>query len=173
MLAGQNNCTVRCSLIISFYHGLGESWFEDIWRSLWCWYGRKNFSCIVSYKVGPRFYLDELLKKTFKRENKKTRKLASLFVKFSLWTTLQQNFGEVVCKILEINSWQVYLLNILHTWAGIEVSTEDIKQAVSEVVEENKATILELRYRTNGRCSVFAHDGFSNSILTDFITLKL
>lgn len=68
MLAGQNNCTVRCSLIISCYHGLGESWFEDIWRSLWCWYGGKNFSSIVSYKVGPRFYLDELLKKTFKRE---------------------------------------------------------------------------------------------------------
>jgi len=41
-------------------------------------------------------------------------------------------------------------LNISHTWAGIEVSTEDIKQAVSEVVEENKSTILELRYRTNG-----------------------
>jgi len=41
-------------------------------------------------------------------------------------------------------------LNILHTWAGVEVSTEDIKQAVSEVVEENKSTILELRYRTNG-----------------------
>ncbi|TKY50847.1 Glutamine--tRNA ligase [Spatholobus suberectus] len=32
---------------------------------------------------------------------------------------------------------------------GVEVSTEDIKQAVNEVVEENKATILELRYRTN------------------------
>ncbi|CAJ1977513.1 unnamed protein product [Sphenostylis stenocarpa] len=32
---------------------------------------------------------------------------------------------------------------------GIEVSTEDIKQAVDEVVEQNKATILELRYRTN------------------------
>ncbi|KAG5077469.1 hypothetical protein JHK82_056164 [Glycine max] len=32
---------------------------------------------------------------------------------------------------------------------GVEVSEEDIKQAVSEVVEENKATILELRYRTN------------------------
>ncbi|KAG2401209.1 Glutamine--tRNA ligase [Vigna angularis] len=32
---------------------------------------------------------------------------------------------------------------------GIEVSTEDINQAVSEVVEENKVTILELRYRTN------------------------
>ncbi|KAG4998586.1 hypothetical protein JHK82_029378 [Glycine max] len=32
---------------------------------------------------------------------------------------------------------------------GVEVSIEDIKQAVNEVVEENKATILELRYRTN------------------------
>ena len=58
------------------------------------------------------------------------------------------------------------ILNLLHTWAGVEVSEEDIKQAVSEVVEENKATILELRYRTNGRCSVLASDGFNNSILT-------
>nr|P52780.2 RecName: Full=Glutamine--tRNA ligase; AltName: Full=Glutaminyl-tRNA synthetase; Short=GlnRS [Lupinus luteus]CAA62901.1 tRNA-glutamine synthetase [Lupinus luteus] len=32
---------------------------------------------------------------------------------------------------------------------GVEVSTEDIKHAVDEVVEENKATILELRYRVN------------------------
>ncbi|KAK7398760.1 hypothetical protein VNO78_09932 [Psophocarpus tetragonolobus] len=32
---------------------------------------------------------------------------------------------------------------------GVEISTEDIKLAVNEIVEENKTTILELRYRTN------------------------
>lgn len=32
---------------------------------------------------------------------------------------------------------------------GVEVSTEDIKKAVNEVFEENKASIIELRYRTN------------------------
>lgn len=58
-------------------------------------------------------------------------------------------------------------------WAGVEVSTEDIKHAVNEVVEENKATILELRYRVNGRCSVLASDGFNNLILRNFISLKL
>ncbi|CAI9096164.1 OLC1v1032248C1 [Oldenlandia corymbosa var. corymbosa] len=32
---------------------------------------------------------------------------------------------------------------------GVEVSAEDIKDAVNEVFEENKSTILEQRYRTN------------------------
>ncbi|KAI9078521.1 hypothetical protein K1719_039459 [Acacia pycnantha] len=32
---------------------------------------------------------------------------------------------------------------------GVEVSLEEIKQTVNEVVEENKATIVEQRYRTN------------------------
>ncbi|KAF7808871.1 glutamine--tRNA ligase [Senna tora] len=32
---------------------------------------------------------------------------------------------------------------------GVEVSEEEIKQTVNEVFEENKATIVELRYRTN------------------------
>lgn len=33
---------------------------------------------------------------------------------------------------------------------GVEVSVEEIEQAVNEVFEENKNVILEQRYRTNG-----------------------
>ncbi|CAF1995327.1 unnamed protein product [Brassica napus] len=33
---------------------------------------------------------------------------------------------------------------------GVEVSTEDIEKAADEVFEENKKTIVEQRYRTNG-----------------------
>lgn len=43
--------------------------------------------------------------------------------------------------------------------AGVEVSVEEIKQTVNEVFEENKATIVELRYRTNGRCSILHSHG--------------
>lgn len=39
---------------------------------------------------------------------------------------------------------------------GVEVSTEDIERTVSEVFEENKNTVLELRYRTNVG-DLFAH----------------
>lgn len=44
---------------------------------------------------------------------------------------------------------------IVYICAGIEVSTEDIEHAVNAVFEENKASILELRYRTNGICFDF------------------
>ncbi|KAG2290629.1 hypothetical protein Bca52824_050233 [Brassica carinata] len=33
---------------------------------------------------------------------------------------------------------------------GVEVSAEDIEKAADEVFEENKKTIVEQRYRTNG-----------------------
>jgi hypothetical protein len=33
---------------------------------------------------------------------------------------------------------------------GVEVSAEEIEQAVNEVFEKNKNVILEQRYRTNG-----------------------
>jgi hypothetical protein len=49
----------------------------------------------------------------------------------------------------------------MHICAGVEVSTEDISRAVNEVFEENKASILELRYRTNGICSIYPSSGFS------------
>ena len=36
------------------------------------------------------------------------------------------------------------------SYAGVEVSEEDIEKSVDEIFEENKAVILEQRYRTNG-----------------------
>jgi len=39
---------------------------------------------------------------------------------------------------------------------GVEVSNEEIERTVGEIFEENKATILEQRYRTNGG---YAHLG--------------
>jgi hypothetical protein len=49
----------------------------------------------------------------------------------------------------------------MHICTGVEVSREDISRAVNEVFEENKASILELRYRTNGICSISPSNGFS------------
>ncbi|KAH0882012.1 hypothetical protein HID58_058108 [Brassica napus] len=37
---------------------------------------------------------------------------------------------------------------------GVEVSAEDIEKAADEVFEENKKTIVEQRYRTNGYGSI-------------------
>lgn len=59
------------------------------------------------------------------------------------------------------NFWSS-ILCIYDICAGVEVSTEDIKHAVNEVFEENKASILELRYRTNGICTISPSNGFNN-----------
>jgi glutaminyl-tRNA synthetase len=53
------------------------------------------------------------------------------------------------------------VFNFMHICTGVEVSREDISRAVNEVFEENKASILELRYRTNGICSISPSNGFS------------
>nr|CAN77709.1 hypothetical protein VITISV_017112 [Vitis vinifera] len=37
--------------------------------------------------------------------------------------------------------------------AGVDVSAEDVERTVNEIFEENKSTILEHRYRTNGQYS--------------------
>lgn len=43
-----------------------------------------------------------------------------------------------------------YLFSFVFLQPGVEVSVEEIEQAVNEVFEENKNVILEQRYRTNG-----------------------
>lgn len=58
----------------------------------------------------------------------------------------------------------------LHVWTGVEVSIEEIKQTVNKVFEEHKATIMELRYRTNGRCQLFLLKGSTNfNLINGFI----
>lgn len=47
-------------------------------------------------------------------------------------------------------SYDSYPKNWILCWLGVEVSEEDIEHAVDEIFEENKAAILEQRYRTNG-----------------------
>lgn len=51
-----------------------------------------------------------------------------------------------------------YFIVILNS-TGVEVSSEDIELTVNEVFEENKNTILELRYRTNGQCLILNYFG--------------